>query len=91
MAKKKTPAISPELRAVLKSDSVSAEQLADAVAQGLFVFCEQLEANDVDPEIINAILFSVFFERMQEIGDRQGFEELIEEALELEWAAHTLH
>jgi hypothetical protein len=91
LAKKKTPTISAELCAILKSDSTTTEQLASVIAEGIYAFCEQLESKSVDPEILNAVLFSVFVDRMQALGDEQGFRDLLEEALDLEWERHSLH
>lgn len=67
------------------------DQQAEAIAQGILEFCGDLESRTIDPSIINAVLLRVFCERMADEGDRQGFEELLEMALEEPWAEHTIH
>jgi hypothetical protein len=75
-------------------DSISdleLEQQADAIAQALLEFCENLEQKALDPSLLNAVLLRVFCERMADLGHRQDFEELLEMALEEPWDEHTIH
>jgi hypothetical protein len=75
-------------------DSISEleiEQQAEAIAHGLLEFCDNLQSKGIDPAVLNAVLLRVFCERMADEGDRQGFEELLEMAMEEPWDEHTLH
>lgn len=72
-------------------EGLSDDQIVEVIADSLTSIADQLESAGVDPELITAVFFRQFAERMCESGDRAGYEEVLEIALEDEWEEITLH
>lgn len=68
------------------------DQILDLVYNTMETLCEELELRGIDPSYIDSTLFILFTERMYVAGDRESFENILEEALEDSWPdAPTLH
>lgn len=86
-----TKTIDNEFEGLDAISELELEQQAEAIGGGLIEFCANLESKGIDPAVLNAVLLRVFCERMADEGDRRGFEELLELALEEPWDQHTIH
>ena len=63
----------------------------DIVLMQLDTLAHDMETRGIDPEVIDAALFSAFVGRLQERGDRPSFDSYVEEATEGDWPQFVLH
>lgn len=83
-----------ELESTLPNDDLSKlsdEQIIDLLEVTIGSLCSRLEESGVDSQYIAGALFAEFANRMAADGDRDTFEEILEEALETPWEDYTLH
>jgi hypothetical protein len=66
------------------------QQLA-IICASLEAVCNGLEQRGVDSDMLNAVLLETFASRMADVNDRQGYEQMLEQALSTEWIDTTIH
>ena len=53
--------------------------------------CANLESQGVDTEVITAVLLESFAQRMANINDRTGYEDMLQAAMDTEWQDQSIH
>lgn len=94
MAKSKTKQPDPESDAVTVVadwERLTDDQQYEVLAKAIQEMTEKLDLSGADPELISAALFSVFVDRMSDSGDREQYDDILQEALDTEWPEHTVH
>ena len=67
------------------------EQQVEIIARSIEAVCLELERKGVDPYMLSSVLLDAFCSRMAECNDRDTFESLIEEAMDVPWEDVTIH
>ena len=67
------------------------EQIYLDLCNQLHLHLNMLSVDDSLQQLINAAVFTVWCERMADVGDREVFEELLTDCLADEWEEHTIH
>lgn len=91
-SKTKTPPKSEETVSVVADwDRLTDDQQYEVLANAIQEMTEKLDLSGADPELISAAVFSVFVERMCASGDREQYEDILQEAMDTDWEEHTVH
>lgn len=91
MAKSRTKSKEPESDTPIDLSTIPQEQQVEIVCRSLEAVCAELERKGVDPYMLSSVLLDAFCSRMAECNDRESFESMIEEALEVPWEDVTIH
>lgn len=81
----------PQQDAPVDFANIPQEQQVEIVCRSIEAVCNELESKGVDPYMLSSVLLDAFCSRMAEANDRESFESLIEEALEVPWEDVTIH
>ena len=65
--------------------TITIEELLDLVVESYHELGDQLLEQGVSADVVNGALFCAFSERMAELGDRDYYNEVLEEALSTPW------
>ena len=67
------------------------EQQVEIICRTIEALCTELERKGADPYMLSSVLLDAFCSRMADCNDRETFEELMDEALSVEWEDITVH
>lgn len=62
-----------------------------AIELAINSLCDTLHLDGADPELITAVLFNAFTQRMADTNDREQYETILESALGDEWEVQSVH
>lgn len=72
-------------------ENLSEEDLEDQIESVVEALDQALEELDLDPRVIDAAIFTLWASRWAERGDREGYNAILEAALEEPWDEITIH
>lgn len=92
MARKSTKAKETvEVKQDIDFSKLEVEQQVEIICRSIEAVCNELESKGVDPYMLSSVLLDAFCSRMAECNDRESFESMIEEAMEVPWEDVTIH
>lgn len=91
MSKSTTPAEPPDTAAQEDFSELELDQQFGIVIAAVESLCANLESQGLSAEVISAVLLESFASRMASINDREGYEAMLEEAINTEWQDQSIH